>query len=113
MAKPEWGRKRVCQSCSTAFYDFQKPAPVCPKCGTEFHPEQVLKARRAGDAEHRARKAPLKPIDDFSADEDVLIEDDDLLAETLDDGAETEDADDFIPVEDDEIASEPGADPEK
>lgn len=90
MAKAEWGRRRVCQSCSTPFYDMQKTTIVCPKCGTEFNPEQILKARRSGGAEDsRARKAAPKPVEDFR-DDDVLIEDDEIII------AETEEDADFI-----------------
>ncbi len=99
MAKPEWGRRRVCQSCSTPFYDMQKTPIVCPKCATEFHPEQILKVRRAaGTDENRARKAASKPVDDFR-DDDVLIEDDEILLE------EGEEDADFI-ADDAEIADD-------
>ena len=47
MAKPEWGIKRICQSCGTLYYDLRKTPIVCPKCGAEFDPEAVLKSRRA------------------------------------------------------------------
>jgi len=87
----------------------QKATVVCPKCGTEFNPEQILKARRSGTAEEaRARKAPPKPVEDFR-DDDVLIEDDEeiLIAET-----EEEDPD-FI-ADDAEIADdETEVDPDK
>lgn len=101
MAKPEWGRRRVCQSCSTAFYDMQKATIACPKCGTEFNPEQILKARRSGAAEEtRARKAVAKPVDDFSDDDVLLEEDDEILLEEAE-----EDADDFI-ADDAEISDD-------
>jgi uncharacterized protein (TIGR02300 family) len=101
VAKPEWGRRRICQSCSTPFYDMQKATIACPKCGTEFNPEQILKARRSGSAEEtRARSKPVaKPLADFR-DDDVLIEDDEILI------AEPEEDADFIPDEDAEIGEE-------
>jgi hypothetical protein len=27
------GTKFECLDCSTKFYDFKKPDPICPKCG--------------------------------------------------------------------------------
>jgi uncharacterized protein (TIGR02300 family) len=49
VAKPEWGSKRICPSCSARYYDLMKPPGeiVCPKCGTQFDPEAFLKTRRA------------------------------------------------------------------
>ncbi len=49
MAKPEWGSKRVCSSCSAHYYDLRKPIGeiVCPQCGARFDPEAVLKSARA------------------------------------------------------------------
>ena len=46
MSKPEWGTKRTCQSCGAHFYDLRKDTIVCPKCGTTYDPEAVLKSRR-------------------------------------------------------------------
>ena len=43
VAKPEWGVKRTCQSCSAVFYDMRRSPIACPKCGTEYDPEAVLK----------------------------------------------------------------------
>ena len=28
------GKKFICFSCATKFYDFGKPEAICPKCGT-------------------------------------------------------------------------------
>jgi len=30
----ELGKKFMCSTCGTKFYDFKKPEPLCPKCGT-------------------------------------------------------------------------------
>ena len=50
MAKPEWGTKRVCQSCPDKFYDFGRLPIICPSCGVEFDPEAILKSRRGRTA---------------------------------------------------------------
>ena len=47
MAKPEWGVKRVCQSCAVKFYDLTRSPIICPKCGARFNPEALLKSRRS------------------------------------------------------------------
>ncbi len=47
MAKPEWGVKRVCQSCAAKFYDLNRSPITCPKCAASFDPEALLKSRRS------------------------------------------------------------------
>lgn len=42
MAKPEWGERRKCLECGTAFYDFMKEPPVCPKCGASLEEKEVI-----------------------------------------------------------------------
>ena len=83
MAKPEWGIKRICQSCSAPFYDLRRDPIVCPKCEAVFDPESVLKSRRTrGPASEPKKKPPVKvavkveaPVDDETkaavADADV------------------------------------------
>jgi uncharacterized protein (TIGR02300 family) len=46
MNEIELGVKRRCVGCSTKFYDFFKSPIICPKCGAEFDPEQLLKSRK-------------------------------------------------------------------
>jgi uncharacterized protein (TIGR02300 family) len=55
VAKPEWGVKRVCQSCATKFYDLGRSPIACPQCGARFDPEALLKSR------HGRVAAPAKP----------------------------------------------------
>src|SRR5271170_6984765 len=47
MVKPEWGVKRICHSCSAPFYDLRRDPITCPKCGSEYDPEAILKSRRS------------------------------------------------------------------
>ena len=94
MAKPEWGTKRRCQSCNAAFYDMRKDPIVCPKCGTVFQPDALLKPRRRTE-EKAAPKAPPKVVP-LAADPDLpedaaeeeFIEDASELGEDEDDVAE-------------------------
>ncbi len=46
MAKPEWGLKRLCPSCGMRYYDMRHDPIVCPRCGTHFDAEAVVKTRR-------------------------------------------------------------------
>jgi len=46
LSKPEWGLKRLCLSCGTRYYDMRHDPIICPKCGTAFDVEAVVKTRR-------------------------------------------------------------------
>lgn len=35
MGSSKLGKRWVCFSCRCKFYDLNKPAPLCPKCGTD------------------------------------------------------------------------------
>ncbi len=95
MSKPEWGTKRICQSCAIKFYDFGRSPIVCPKCSTVFDPETLLKSRRSRPA---PTPKPAKPVvvakktvpsDNEDDDVDALAGDDDL-ADLPDDDDEDE-----------------------
>jgi uncharacterized protein (TIGR02300 family) len=94
MAKPEWGNKRRCLSCGAAFYDLSKSPILCPKCGTEFNPDVLVKTRRpAKPEEPKPAKPPVANTEDIDTEiEDTEIDDDVL-----------EDADEF---EEDDVAEE-------
>ena len=47
LAKPELGEKQICPNCGAKFYDLTKRPAHCPKCATEFDPEEVVKTRRS------------------------------------------------------------------
>ena len=92
MAKAEWGLKRICPSCATRYYDMKKNPPVCPKCGTAFDPEALLKSRRGRVTAEDKRKAaaaapaPEEVVEDIPAAEgeeaeDAVIEDAEELGE--------------------------------
>ncbi len=97
MAKAEWGTKRRCLSCSAAFYDLNKSPILCPKCGTEFNPEAIVKSRRPAKVEEKvvpkavAKPSPEDIVDGEIADDDIeddFLEEDDLeetdVAEEID-----------------------------
>ena len=105
MAKPEWGTKRICQSCGARFYDLRRDPPSCPSCGAVVSGKPAARLRRATVAAAAPEKAA--PV----ADEKVLTaaavegdihdgaeEEFDESTETLD--SESEDADDLNSEED-------------
>jgi uncharacterized protein (TIGR02300 family) len=47
LANPELGAKQICPNCSSKFYDLTRRPAHCPKCDTEFDPEEALRSRRA------------------------------------------------------------------
>jgi len=101
MAKAEWGAKRRCLSCSAAFYDLNKSPIICPKCGTEFNPDVLVKtSRRPAKVEEPKKAAPKAPAADAIDDE---VEDTGLGDDIL------EDADEF---EEDDVAEEIDVDAE-
>jgi uncharacterized protein (TIGR02300 family) len=109
VAKPEWGIKRVCQSCAAKFYDMKRSPITCPKCAAPFDPEALLKSRRSRPSPAKAAKpvpppaapAPEKP----AADETKVDEDADADAENT--TASDDDSDDSSVLQD---ASELGDD---
>lgn len=94
MAKPEWGLKRFCPSCSAAFYDLNKVPIVCPKCAATFEPEQLTRLKRSRSLPPKPKPVVEKKKDDGDGDgEDI----EDLIVDVEDD----DDDDD----EDDELKS--------
>ena len=54
LANPELGAKQICPNCQAKFYDLNKRPAHCPKCDTEFDPDEAVRSRRV-----RARAAPV------------------------------------------------------
>jgi uncharacterized protein (TIGR02300 family) len=121
MAKAEWGIKRICPSCATRYYDFQKSPPTCPSCGTVYDPDALLKSRRTRSSavDEPKRAAPVAAVEDAddavepldeAADEEV-DDAEDAEAAGDDEDALIEDAselgdDDDIPEVDDDLADD-------
>ena len=53
MAKTGLGIKRTCLSCNTRFYDFDRSPIICPGCGAEYDPKDLVKIQK----NHRASRA--------------------------------------------------------
>ncbi len=84
MAKPEWGVKRTCQSCSARFYDLARSPIICPKCGATVEPEITFKARRQSTPAAEPKVVPVV--------RDVVVVDHDEVSEELEVAEEEEGA---------------------
>ena len=89
MAKPEWGKKRICSSCNTRYYDLNKSPIICPSCGAEFDPNDYLKTRKGKSVSSKTSlendndlTKDIENIDDIEVDpDDEVVSDDDPLLE--------------------------------
>ena len=104
MSKPEWGTKRTCQSCGAHFYDLRKDTITCPKCGTTYDPEAVLKSRRGRVVE---KLTPVKPVvpeaEEETETEDIgAAEEEEVIEDTSELGEDDEDVSEVIEGVDDE-----------
>lgn len=95
MANPELGAKQVCPNCQAKFYDLTKRPAVCPKCHTEFDPDEAVKNRRV-----RGRAPAPEP--EAEAEDQVKARSDDDEDEEEDLGAPEIDEIEDPAVEDDE-----------
>ncbi len=72
MVKMEWGVKRICHSCGAPFYDLRRNPITCPKCGTEYDPEAILKSRRTRAPVVEEKVAATPAILDEEAETEVV-----------------------------------------
>lgn len=106
MANPELGAKQLCPNCQAKFYDLGRRPAHCPKCASDFDPDEVVRSRRV-----RARAAPI----DHDTEEEDLIRGKKAVSDDEDDedaAPEVEEVADEVPIvasddEDDDV--EPAA----
>lgn len=109
---PNRGLKRVCASCQTKFYDFNKSPVICPKCKAEFTGVVKIRTRRGRNVIEEA-KAKSQVEDDTPEVEEEddrttvsLEEVEEAENDTSDEGEDTEggdlDLDDLDTDDDDE-----------
>ena len=78
MAKPEWGRKRICPSCGTKYYDFKNSPIICPSCGAEFDPDLYLRSRKGKSLSTKVSTDETSKIsEDISDIDEIEIDSDD------------------------------------
>ncbi|WP_372781748.1 TIGR02300 family protein [Phenylobacterium sp.] len=94
MANPELGSKQVCPNCQAKFYDLTKRPAHCPKCDTEFDPDEAVRNRRT-----RARAVVPEPEAEEERDDQVAA---DAEAEE-----EEEEEEEVVTPELDEVIDDP------
>jgi len=105
VAKPELGQKQVCPNCQAKFYDLGRRPAHCPKCATEFDPEEALKLRnrRGRPAGYPADEPDEDQVKEKKAEGDDEEEEETSKTPEIDeDGHEpivTPDDDDETPVD--------------
>ena len=126
VADPQLGTKQVCPNCQAKFYDLTRRPAHCPKCDTEFDPEEAIKLRsrrgrpggypaddaedqvvekKATDDEDEEDDTPATPEIDQEGHEPILTpdDDDDTAADAGDEaGMNTTDGDDDEVLADDD-----------
>ena len=94
MAKPEWGTKRICQSCGARFYDFGRSPIICPACGAVFDLEVLNRSRRARPSVRAvAAETGTEPVAEAELETEAELEEveDEVAVEEAEDVVETED----------------------
>ena len=98
MAKPEWGKKRICLACNTKYYDLNKSPIICPSCGSEFDPDIYLKSRKGKNLSAKVvsekkqnMSEDMSNLDDIETDtDDEVVSDDDPLLNINTENEDTE-----------------------
>jgi len=98
MAKADLGIKRVCHACGMRFYDFKRSPIICPGCGAEFDPENIIKSRKGRPAS-KANAVGAEDVNDEDQIEDD--DDDDLIDAAVSDSDDDDDSD--IDFDDDDV----------
>ncbi len=105
MTEIELGVKRRCISCGIKFYDFLKAPIICPKCGAEFDPEQLLKSRKGRvSAKSAVIEVVKKGKDEEDFQDNTLLDEGELDADIddVEDDGLPSDEDEFITVSEDD-----------
>jgi uncharacterized protein (TIGR02300 family) len=112
LANPALGAKQVCPNCSAKFYDLNRLPAVCPKCATEFDPEEALRNRRVrtraplpDDEPETPAVAEKETEEEFEADGEETPELDEAAeAEPVDTGEDEDDGEAAAPAAGDDAA---------
>ncbi len=92
----ELGTKHECYNCGAKFYDFGRPAPICPKCGAnQKDVKRPEAAAEASLAKRKRREDVPKPV--AETDDDLVISPDEDIPDDELDAPEgvVDDEDDF------------------
>ena len=100
MADPQLGTKQICPNCQAKFYDLGKRPAHCPKCASEFDPDEAVRNRRTRartiipDSDEAEDQVVAKETDDDEEEEEVAtpeldaVVDDPPISSDDDDGAD-------------------------
>ena len=111
MAKPEWGAKRICNSCGTRFYDLMRDPIVCPNCGAEFDPEALLRTRRSRSVV--SEREPVAAVVAETPEPDVAEEEAAVVEAEVEEEADLDDAGEAAEAEEGEESEEEGEEEEE
>lgn len=98
MANPELGSKQICPNCQAKFYDLTRRPAHCPKCGTEFDPDEAVRNRRTRaratipDDDQVEDQVASKATDDDEEEEEVVTPELDEVVDEPPLGDDDEDA---------------------
>jgi uncharacterized protein (TIGR02300 family) len=109
LANPELGTKQICPTCQAKFYDLNKRPAHCPKCASEFDPDEAVRNRRV-----RARSvAPDVEADDERPDQvrggetEAEEDEEEVVTPELDEVVDEP----LVADDEDDDAAEPGVGP--
>lgn len=86
------GLKRICMSCGTRFYDFNKRPVTCPNCSAEYTGEAKVKGRRGRAAAVAEDEVPVKKAAAAEPETEEMEGDDMVVSlEDVEEGADDED----------------------
>ena len=94
MATAELGSKQLCPNCQTKFYDLGRRPAHCPKCATDFDPEEAVRSRRV-----RARSTPADYEQEEVASKPARDEDQEGFEEEVEATPEIDEAADADPID--------------
>ena len=108
MADPKLGAKQVCPNCQAKFYDLGRRPAHCPKCDTEFDPEEAIKLRsRRGRPGGYAADDAEDQVADKKVDGDEDEEEEVATPEIDEEGHEPI----LTPDDDDDTGADPSEEP--
>ena len=90
MVKVDLGTKRACLACGMRFYDLSRSPIICPGCGAEFDPENIIKSRKNRPATKTISREDITVIDHDQIENDDVTND---LTDTVVDDDDDNDID--------------------
>jgi len=101
LADPQLGTKQICPNCQAKFYDLGKRPAHCPKCASEFDPDEAVRNRRTRartiipESDEVEDQVVAKETDEDEDEEEVVtpeldavVDDPPLVADDDDDTAD-------------------------